>query len=237
VKIAQKIRFPIAIKLVTLTVTLLLIASALITFSSTNLLEKTSDRTEKQTNQDLAKMIRDQINVLLDKYRDKTRLVTALLNQTYENDKAKNDTLKLSFEQDPDFVGIVIYKLEDGRQTLSVKLDKKDYLQKYNLPSDYLEKLQAEKPFPVSSVFSGNIEVRNASLPNGAPLIALGIPFKDSETGLISTVAISYMRLNGVQTLFSRISDHTYYLVDKDGTVLSHPNDKLVLESCKFKLK
>ncbi|MCB0351446.1 MAG: cache domain-containing protein, partial [Bdellovibrionales bacterium] len=230
-KIPSKVRIPIVVKLVGITVALLLVATVSIAFRSSIEFETISGSRERDTSLDSAEAKSAQVNVLFDKYRDKTRLVATQLNKDYASLEEKNEALSLSFDNDSDFVALSVYTMRDGRQEQIHHVEKKNYLSELNLTPDYLEKLDSLKPFPVASVFAGNVELRNASLPNGAPLVAIGLPFMKSANGTITHVAVSYMRLDGIQKPFSRVTDRIFYLIDKDGVLLAHPDDKLVLES------
>lgn len=234
-KTSHNIRVPIVVKLVGVTVVLLLVATVSIAFRSSYLFESISGPRERDANGVAAEAKAAQVNVLFDKYRDKTRLVATQLYKTYASDAEKNESLGLSFYNDPDFVAVEIFEIKDGKQQLVQGVDKPDFIAQMNLTPDYLKKLRSLKPFPIASVFSGNVEIRNSSLPNGAPLVTIGLPFVRTDSGLITHVAIADLRLDGIQKPFSRVTDRTFYLIDKEGTVLAHPNDKLVLDAKNLK--
>lgn len=235
VKINKKMRIPIVVKLVGITAVLLLVATVSIAFRSSIEFETISGARERDTSLESAESKAAQVNVLLDKYRDKTRLVATLLNKKYASEAEKNEALSLSFDNDSDFVAVSVFAMIEGKLERTSSIEKKSYLEDLNLTPDYLEKLQSIKPFPVASVFAGNVELRNASLPSGAPLVAIGLPFFKSADGRITHVAVSYMRLDGIQKPFSRVTDRVFYMIDKEGDLLAHPDDKLVLQAKSLK--
>jgi adenylate cyclase len=235
VKIPDKIRIPIVVKLVGITVLMLLIATVSIAFRSSFLFESISGPRERDANGVAAEAKAAQVNVLIDKYVDKTRLIASMLYKQYADPNEKAAAIKLGFQNDSDFVAVEIFELKDGKQVSLERLEKPEFLTQLNLTSDYLTKLRTLKPFPVSSVFASNVEVRNSSLPNGAPLLTLGIPFVRNDSQVVTHVAIADIRLDGLQKPFSRVTDRTFYLIDKDGTLLAHPNDKIVLEGKSFR--
>jgi adenylate cyclase len=235
VKIPDKVRMPIVVKLVAVTVALLLLATVSIAFRSSYLFESISGPRERDANGVAAEAKAAQVNVLFDKYRDKTRLVASLLYKNYASEAEKNESLLLSFYNDPELVAVEIFEIRDGKKQVVQSIEKSDFLTQMNLTPDYLKKLRSLKPFPIASVFSGNVELRNSSLPNGAPLITIGLPFVRTDSGVITHVAVADLRLDGIQKPFSKITDRTFYLIDREGTLLAHPDDKLVLEAKNLK--
>ncbi len=234
-KIPDKVRMPIVVKLVAVTVALLLLATVSIAFRSSYLFESISGPRERDANGVAAEAKAAQVNVLFDKYRDKTRLVASLLYKNYASEAEKNESLLLSFYNDPELVAVEIFEIRDGKKQVVQSIEKSDFLTQMNLTPDYLKKLRSLKPFPIASVFSGNVELRNSSLPNGAPLITIGLPFVRTDSGVITHVAVADLRLDGIQKPFSKITDRTFYLIDREGTLLAHPDDKLVLEAKNLK--
>lgn len=230
-KIPDKIRIPIVVKLVSITVLLLLIATTAIAFRSSFLFESISGPRERDANGVAAEAKAAQVNVVFEKYLDKTKLVASLLYKKYNTEEEKQEALNLSFYSDSDLVAIEIYELKDGRLELIDHVDKKDFLEQLNLSPEYLRQLRTLKPFPISEVFAGKVEIMNSSLPDGAPLISMGLPFVKTPEGVISHVAVADFRLDGIQKPFGRITDRNFYLIDRSGILLAHPNDRLVLES------
>ena len=230
---------PIVLKLVAVTVAILLAATVSIAFRSSFLFESISGPRERDANGVAAEAKAAQVNVLIDKYIDKTRLVASLLYKksvAVEVDSKDNaEALELSFENDPDFVAVEVIELSGGQQKTVQYIQKDKFLVENNLTPDYLKKLRVLRPFPTAQVFAGQIEIRNSSLPSGAPLVSIGFPFVRSPSGLITHVVVADLRLDGIQKPFSRVTDRIFYLIDKNGGLLSHPDDKLVLEAKNLK--
>ncbi len=209
----------------------MLIATVSIAFRSSYLFEAISGPREKDANGVAAEAKAAQINVLIDKYKDKIRLISGLLLKRYANPEEKQEAIHISFDADSDIVSLEILELKDGKQEVIEHIEKASFLAQQNLTPDYLKKLKSLKPFPTSSVFSGKIEIHNSSLPNGAALIGMGIPIANNDAGQITHVAIADLRLEGIEQPFSRVAERMFYLVDRDGVLLAHPNDKFVLEA------
>jgi adenylate cyclase len=226
----DNLRIPIVVKLVVGAVFLLLIATVSIAFRSSTVFEQISGPREKDANGTAAEAKAAQIGLLLEKYQDKTRMVASMLLKPYSDQQERVDALNLAFFQDTDLVHVEVIELKDGRKEVVQQITKQDFLKSLNLKEEYFVDLRKIKPFPVSAVFMGEIEIRNSSTSKGAPLITVGLPFVKNDAGQITHVAIADFKIEGIQKPFSRVTERSFYLIDKEGGVLAHPNDKIVLE-------
>lgn len=226
----KNLRIPIVVKLVGITATLLLVATVWIALQSSTEFQKISVPRERDANGDAAEDKAAQVNVLLDKYREKAGIAASLLLKDYKDSFEREQSLQLSFYQDPDFVNVEVIALTEGKQEVVQRVTKEDYLKSFGLTPEYIESLRKIRPFPIAAVFSGNIEVRNSSVANGAPLVTIGLPLVVDDAQRITHIALADLRLDGLQKPFSKVAVRSYYLVDKDAGVLAHPNDQLVLE-------
>lgn len=231
----KNIKIPIVVKLVGMTVALLLFATVWIAFKSSSVFEQISGPREKDANGVAAEAKAAQISLLLEKYQDKTRIVASMLLKPYSTPQERSDALNLGFHQDPDLVHVEVIELKDGRKEVVQQISKADYLKQLNLKEEYFSDLRKIRPFPVNSVFMGEIEIRNSSTSKGAPLLTVGLPFVKNDEGQITHVAIADFKLEGIQKPFSRVTERSFYLVDKEGGVLGHPEDKIVLEAQNLK--
>ncbi len=234
-KKARQFRIPIVLKLVGVTVTLMLIATISIALRSTKKFEEISTPREKDANGTAAESTAAQLNFIFDRYRDKIRIVSSLLFNQYSTEAERDSALRLSFHEEADLISLSIVTLANGKQEEVQYVEKQEFLEELKLTKDYLKKLKSLKPFPTASVFAGNIEIRNSSLPSGAPLLTMGIPVRGAENSVVTHVAIADLRLDGVQKPFTKVTERSFYLVDKEGIVLAHPEDKLVFEGKSFK--
>lgn len=228
-------RIPIVVKLVGITVLLLLIATVGIAVRSSQVFEEISGPREKDANGVAAESKAAQVTVLLEKFQEKEKIVAALLMKNYSSPQERAEALSLSFEQDFDLVHVEIIELKDGRKEVVQHVSKVDFLKSLELGENYFEDLRKLKPFPTNAIFAGDIEIRNSSVPKGAPLLTIGLPLVKDDSGRITHIALADFRLDGIQKPFSRVTDRSYFLVDREGSVLGHPNDKLVLEAKSLK--
>jgi adenylate cyclase len=107
-----------------------------------------------------------------------------------------------------------------------------DYLQQYRLSSDYIDRVRAyqeqNQRFSRGAIFAGEIEIRNATMSGGAPLLTIGLPFVQDDYGTITHIAVAEIRLDRLQKVFGKVSERLLYLVDREGFLLAHPDEKMV---------
>ncbi len=225
----RKLIFPIFAQLVLLTLILLLSSAGLITFGNVDAFESTSKLREEDANRDQASARATEVERLLMHYIDKIKITGALLYKEYRDPREKQSSLDLTFRQDREFVSIEIVKSGQGAPIVHERVTNREYLDQYKLPEDYISMLRQTNPFPVASVFAGEVEIRNTSIVQGAPLITIGIPFVKDAFGKITHILIADMRLDSLQKVFANVRDRVMYLVDGEGRAMAHPNEKWAL--------
>lgn len=227
----KKLRFPIAFKLVGITVSLLLIVTSLIALRTSKYFEQEIRQTHEQSNQIQAANRATEIEGLLQGYIDKIKMYASLMYKAYATPEEKQSALDISFHQDRDMVAIEIYEMKDGAIQLTDRVEDADYIKQQGQNAEYLLNLKGLRPFPTAQVFAGEVMILNVSVPNGIPLIAMGIPFVKDAFEKVSHVAVAYIRQEKIQKAFSQQGASEIYLVDAQGRVMAHPEDKLAIEA------
>ena len=226
----NKFRFPIAFKLVGITVSLLITITFMIAIQSAQFFEKEIRETHEQSNQTQAANRATEIESLLQSYTDKIRMVASLMYKKYSNPQEREDAINITFRPDRDFVSVEIHELVNGQFQFVDRVVNSDYLAANQLSSDYIQKLRTDRPFPVSAVFAGKIEVQNSTIPKGLALITVGIPFVKDAYDQVTHVAIADIKLEKIQKAFSSLGASEIFLVDSAGRVIAHPEDEYTVQ-------
>jgi len=227
----NQVRIPIAIKLTVITVILMLAATIPITIRSSHLFEKVSSAREDDVNGNQAKVIAQQVQSNFLDIKDKIRMVGDILYRSYPSESQRETALDLSFRSDQDLISVEILTLRDGKTTLLKRITNENYLKQYELKTDFMNSLRQARPFPTNVIFAGEIEIRNSTIEGGAPLLTMGLPLVQDDNGKITEIALADIRLDRIQKLFSSVSERIIYLVDREGHVLAHPDEKQALSS------
>jgi|SaaInlStandDraft_6_1057023.scaffolds.fasta_scaffold07903_3 adenylate cyclase len=230
-----RILVPIAFKMVFLISAIMLSAMALITYQSTEKFTEISSTREKDNNAVQARARATEVEGLFVSYVDKIKVIASLLLKEHVNKGENKKALDLTFNQDKDLVVVEVIKLDQPETDTPIRLVNEDFLKQYKLDKTYIDSLRSFQKkfnrFQFDSVFSGELEIRNSLTKNGAPLISIGVPFVTDDMGRITHVAIGEVRLDRLQKIFGVVSERTMYLVDKDGQLLAHPDEKKVFQA------
>lgn len=215
---------------------LLIVAVALpIALRSADLFESSFGKSQYDANAELANSKASEVEGLIFNSLEKITTVTNLVLQDFADEEQRKRALDLVFFRDLDLVNIDIYDLKDGRPRLYKRETNERYLKQFGLDRTYIDRVRREKPFPILAAFSESdkIQIRNATLRSGAPLYTIAVPFPD-ETGVVRHVTIADVRLDRLQKAFALSGARTLYLVDRDGSVLAHTDDRLTVEGADF---
>lgn len=217
--------FPIAIKLVLMSVTIMSALVFTLTQIASDFFAKISRDREEASNRDLAKAKANEIERMLTNYISRAEVIARLMLNPTQNAAS----IDLAFKPDKDFVAISILAMNEARTPITLgTIVNESYLKGFKQNQKYIITLRSLKPLPISSAFSGAIEIRNSSMgAQSPPLITIIFPFVKDEFGAITHVAVADIRLDRIQEAFTTITERTLYLITNDGKILAHPSDHL----------
>ena len=228
----MKYRVPIAVKLITITIILLLAATVPIAFKSSEYFADASKMREETNNLKEAQARATEIENLLLSIVEKVKVVATILYRPFPTESARKNALDLNFKTDLSLVAVEVLNLDTTGKVKSLRRSvNEDYLKEMGFDKSYIDEIREKEDFPVKSVFAGNVEIKNSSEPGGVPLITMGVPFVKDDFGRITHVAIAEIRMDRIQKAFTIASERTSYLIDKQGRLLAHPNDQWAMNA------
>ena len=220
-------RIPIAVKLISLTVLLLVMVAVPIAFVSAYKFEQIAKDRENDNNLEQAKTRATEVEGTLVGLIDKSKIIATQLMRTYQTGEERTQALEPTFARDPDFVAVEVLTRASGATPNRVV--NANYLKQYRLSEDYVTELRfaqrAQRIVHLDALFAGKdgyVEVRNSTLPNGAPLLTLGFPLAKDELGNVTHVVLADIRLDRLQRLFASVSVRDLFLIDDQGRLLAH---------------
>jgi adenylate cyclase len=229
---SNAIRFPIAIKLILISIGLLLCATFLITYQSSKRFEQISMDREEDNNRFQSSTRATEVEGLLVGFIDKTKMVAGLVLQNLRKGVLKHDEIQTSVNQDRDLVFLQLFTTEGAVEGASFTSE--GYLTSQNLSevrlSSYLNSTEFSKAFSQKSVLSGQVEILSVPL-DKTPLIAIGIPLAVNEAGEFTHGVLALIRQDRLQKAFKAMTDRVIYLTDARGNLIAHPDESLVLKT------
>lgn len=225
-------RLPISVKLIGIFVTFLTIATVIFAQKSAELFTKVLVQREEFSNISEATSRSSEIDQLMMNIMDRSLVLGQLLYSSVQRNaeapELSNEFL-LNFDKDKSIVSIEIWKLENQKPVLSYRKTKEKFLEDYKLASDYINMVRSGQNFPMPSIFQKNIEIRSASQSTGVAMATLGLPLAQGADEQVNSVLLVDFMLSPIQKIFANEAERLQYVVDRNGVLLAHPDEKRVL--------
>lgn len=241
-KSKRELTISIMFKQVAVTIFLILFTVIPISHQSVKMFAENSISRARDANRDLTSTRALAVENQLENILNNVRMLGVMMiqNSAAAKDVEKDqDKLKeLIFSKDGSVVSLeILTKDSDGIKTVD-QLTNKEFLEESFLSPDYIDSVKTQVPFPVNAIFSSTqekpvIEVRNSSVENGIPMLAIGIPLMILDNGITSHIVVSYLRLDTLQKLITT-NERMIFAVDQSGTIVAHPDDKMTLSRQKL---
>lgn len=243
----KKFRIPISVKLIVIFVGFLTIATIIFAQQSSDMFAKVLIQREEFSNMAEASSKSLEIEQTVLNLIERSQILGQLLFKSVEKPLAlqgpsdKMPDLELSsdflfnFEKEKNVVSLEIWSNKDGELKLMYRKSKDKFFEANKETPKFFDELRLRQNFPMSSVLQKNLEIRNASRPEGPALATLGIPLVKNEQDQVSHVLLVDFSLALLQKSFATESERVQFLIDRDGTYLAHADDKRVLSMASAK--
>lgn len=235
----RPLNIPIAVKLIVIITTILLLANLVVAYQASELFKEVSGKREEDVNRSQADAHVATIDTKIGNLAEKARFLASLLlkstvqsagtNQTAVTNSSDRALLDETFKKDRELVSLKVISASTKGMESTGPLINLGYLESYKLDAEYLNLVEQRLKFPVEKVFSGETILENRSLPDGAPLLTLGMPLAKDNLGKITQIVIADIQLQTLQKAFATKSARVEYVVDSRGSVVAHPDDSYVL--------
>ena len=192
-----------------------------------------------------AKEIEETLGSLVDKTRNLGTLL--LMHHVSEDhsryDKSSEKSFNLQFELDRDLTSLSVYELGAGGVKELAKKEREENLKSLGLEKGYSQYLEKRRPFARGKVFSGSIHLQNRSIQGKAAILSIGIPLFKDKLERVTHIAVADVKIQGIQKGFTKVDGNPQeairdtFLVDQEGKVLAHSDEKLVFKQNSYKRK
>ena len=219
----------VQIKLIVITSLIILLFITGIIFLTTYFFKNDSEVRIKENNLKMARIIglkvRSDINAIVDK-------ATLMANATSGSEVTPEKTLSLRnlfFKEDKNFVYLGIFK-EQGQYLKAINRNfNETYLLENQLEESDVERLVYLHAKTLQKAFSGEMVLHNVSQGFPFPIIALSVPYLDVEG--VRSILVALVRVEKVIDAFNIPGIVKAFMVNGNGVVITHPNEKLILSA------
>lgn len=234
----KHIKFPIAWKLSSMTLAIVLASMIPTAFEISALFKSTSIRREEDGNREQASDKALEYEILLDSLASQVKIIGNLIlkTQTLDSLGVTNDTIQFNLEQFSSMIKVRVLKVE-GRELLSEVTHKKN-IAKLKLPENYTELIESFLPFPIDLISTSVPIIRQRSPSNEISVLTIGLPLVQSDDGLITVVAIADFDMVSMNEIISGQGYRRLFLIDELAQVLnSNTKDSISKETTETILK
>lgn len=240
-------RIPIAVKLITLTLSFLILSTVLFVYVSSLELTTAMVLREEDANKSYAENRATEVDQILTALKEKTEINGALLMKARPSSKDPSSLvisrdqmnaekeLEFNFSRDRSLLALEIVERQGQSYKPMILQPKKSWLEEKQLPETVFAQARSQAEFPLSFVFQKNLEVMNISPNKDFPFFALALPLVQDLQNQVSHIVIAYYDLRLLQKSFSQDSERTFFLSDRRGILLAHQNEQLALTRKNFK--
>ncbi|UOF02743.1 adenylate/guanylate cyclase domain-containing protein [Bdellovibrio reynosensis] len=219
-------RIPISTKLITVTILILVAATGTITWISSSYFEKKASEQVDIANLESAAAKAKEIENIVTSLVDKTRVTGSLLMKGTSANAGTGDDFDFNFTKDKTFIALEILKIDGSKVETIARRVKEDALKAYGLNPTYMIHVRSWQKFPIRSVATGSVELKNASYPKAPAMITIGIPLVRDDQGRITHIALADVTLAPFEKPFTDPSERTQYLIDRAGELLAHKDEQ-----------
>jgi adenylate cyclase len=218
-------RIPIATKIIFLTVSIVIGATALIAQQSSEFFQKVMIQREDYSNMSEASARAKEVENLLTSAWERGQILGAMIMKSGVND----DQVNLNFNKDKHLVSMEIWKVTPTSFEFVARKTKDEFFEQNKVDKNWINEVRQKVPFPTRSVVQKNIEIRNSTLDGKAPLVTMGIPLLRDENDLVTHIALIDLQMGFLQKPFATESERVFFLIDRNGTLLAHQDEAKAL--------
>ncbi|TGM66990.1 adenylate/guanylate cyclase domain-containing protein [Leptospira meyeri] len=216
-----ELQFPIRYKLLLITSVVLLVSMSGIIFLASYFFRKDSEVRVKENNIKINEILSLKVKSDLHSMKQDVHITASAI---LRSPSSVNAIAKELFEEDQNFLLIGAYDV-----SLNPKFEalNDEFLQKYDYQKSEVKGLLKNIQPKLKKSFGGTTVIWNASPHFRHPILCLSFPLSESKD--THTILVTLVKLDSLLDAFQTSGPVETFLVSEDGSVLAHPDAKVVL--------
>ena len=215
----KKSRFPIRLKILATVLIVITAVVSVITFTMANLFHADKSAYIHDLTSATALNATQEVNMLLEGYRERLQVYTRLLGDSTLARANKNELMKKLLEDSGEFVAITIYRngVEQG-SVYDVGL-----LKDAELSKEDLQLYRSRNPLPLQQMASRKVLVTNSTISEKLPTLTIA-SLQSNPNSDTQIVAVAVIKLDRILELARQSKVFETYVLDSHGVLLAHRN-------------
>ncbi|MCZ8155022.1 MAG: HAMP domain-containing protein [Leptospira sp.] len=218
--------FPIRFKLLLIISFVLLVSVSGVIFLASYFFRKDSEVRVKENNIKINDILALKVKSDLQSIRQDVHIISGSI---IRNPKVAQSVAKELFDVDQSFILVGAYG-QGGQPKFEVLNE--EFLQNFDYQKSEIQNLMGTIKDKVKKAYSGSTVIWNASPYFRHPMLCLAFPL--SETKDTGTILITLVKLDRLLNAFQTSGTVETFLIGDDGSVLAHPDAKIVLSGSKL---
>lgn len=214
-------RIPIAVKIITLTILIVVGATALVTRQSSEFLKSVMVQREDYANLTETTLRAKQVDGALDSAFERAKSVTSAFMKMQPE-----EILNAQMPKEKNLVAFEVYRMTGGVPELWAKKTSLELLQKKSVTELDFESSRKKNPFPIHLLIQKQIELKFSNIKPDHKIITFGFPLAKDASDAVTFFAIVDFEFDIIQGLFAGESEREFYVVQKSGELLVHQDEE-----------
>ncbi len=213
----KKVKYPIALKLITIISGLVILSLSIVTSLATYFIRLDVQLTAEQSNHTINTQTADIAENLLIGMRDNAMLLVNALSFMNVEDASRESYTNLFFEKNVDIAAIAVPN--------SYEIVNTNFFVEYNIDVDSFHAFIENSKSAIERAKTGEVVAINATANFNVPTVALLLPWHTSE--LQSAIVIIFS-VEGLTETFGSGTTNTSYMINDKNDILIHPDFDLM---------
>lgn len=227
-----KMRIPISIKLIVITVLLIIGVTVPVTLKTTQITSGKLVEFQQDNNLALAMAKAKELNQLFNNIKDKVALNGRLMQSWKESENGGlnyKSEFESNFNLDSSFLGLEVIKI-DGESKISIGAAYKTIIE------SKIKTYREKTPINDKDIRSGegSMLILNSSFAGLEPIMTIVLPLIKNQSGSITHYGIADFTLSLIQKTVSDVGINLFFVTDKFGFLLGHRDEQKAISKLDF---
>jgi adenylate cyclase len=179
----------------------------------------------QESNLQISEVIALKIKSEVEKYQ----LMASVVLKEKNSNLTGYENLLSSGQKEILFAGIISQSAKDGKQSFARTFANKILMSKFMISDNDITALNDANRNVYALSFAGEHTISNISPSLNLPAFALSFPYERNAAGAVTSIIVSYIRLDNLLKTFKTTGITKVFMVNYKGELIAHPDNNAVM--------